>query len=370
MRRRIPWIRRQRWFIRVPLRLLQAAVVAALLYLGLANLFLSTSAFEDVVDADPGTLEVHFERGWTLWPGRLHARGLSIRGRDGNVEWWLRIDDVDFRVSLTALLRKQFFATQVRGTGVSLRLRQRIGPEELARTRVADLPPIEGLRPIPLRPFRQDSADEYSDEYWHLWTIRLSDVVADNVREVWIDHDRFEGDARVEGGFSLKPIRAVTVGPVTVEVRAGSVTRGDETWADAIAGRAVVTMATFDPRVTSGQDFLRNLSLETDLALRVPALERLPVDLPPDVQVRGAVDVPRLAVNVSFGVPQYGVAAWPRHGRRQTGVAARRRRARRRLAPRGRWHGGSCGRRERPARGRGLRVVAPVRTPRRQRQGR
>src|SRR5256885_15788673 len=105
-----------------------AGVLAAFagLYLAGANLFLSTSLFERLIDQDPLTIDVHFDRGWTILPGHLHAKNLSIRGRDSNVEWILRIDDVDFDLSLIALTKRRFYASHVRGRGGSLRLRQRI----------------------------------------------------------------------------------------------------------------------------------------------------------------------------------------------------------------------------------------------------
>src|SRR5579884_3649196 len=85
-------------------RVLSIAAVACLtvvaLYVVAANAFLWTGLFERVVDADPDTLDVHYERGWSLLPGHVHAKKLSIRGRDSNVEWMLRIDSVEFRVSL------------------------------------------------------------------------------------------------------------------------------------------------------------------------------------------------------------------------------------------------------------------------------
>jgi hypothetical protein len=173
-------------------------VIAKLCLLGVAgayvtylvgiNLFLSTALFDMAIDADPSTLDVHFERGWSLWPGRVHAKNLSIRSRDGSVEWMLRLPAVQFDVSFRALARRRFQATRVHGSGGSFRLRNRLDPWEVTPERVAGLPPIEGFPAVPVRPYSQCSLSEWSDAHYRLWTIELDDIHADAVQELWFDH--------------------------------------------------------------------------------------------------------------------------------------------------------------------------------------
>lgn len=232
-----------------------------------ANAFLSTGWFARDVNAYPETIEVHFARGWTLWPGTLHARDLSIRATDSNVEWILRIDEVTFDVSLWGLLHRRFFADHVRGTGVSLRVRQRLDAMPKTPARVANLPPIEGLPPYALRPKVNDPYPDWDDAYWNLWTIRLRDVVAEHTREVWIDDDRFVGDARVTGGFYLKPVRQAQIGPVHAEIAEGRLTRGErETVAATVGGSLDVTVDAFDPRVTFGRLILDRVAARANIS--------------------------------------------------------------------------------------------------------
>jgi hypothetical protein len=58
------------------LRVLGVAILAVeLLYLGAINVFLSTSLFEEVVDGDPTTIDIHVVRAWSLLPrGSLDPR--------------------------------------------------------------------------------------------------------------------------------------------------------------------------------------------------------------------------------------------------------------------------------------------------------
>lgn len=233
----------------------------AVVYLVGANLFLGTGWFARVVNAYPETLDVHYGKGWTLWPGRLHAKDLSIRATDSNVEWILRIDDVTFDVSLWGLLHRRFFADHVHGTGVSLRIRQRLDAMPRTQAEVADLPSVEGLPPYGLRPKVRDPFPVWDDACWDLWTIRLRDVVAEHTREVWIDSTRFSGDARVTGGFYLKPLREAQIGPAHVDVAEGRVGRGEsEMIATTVGGSLDVTVDAFDPRVTSGKAVLERVS--------------------------------------------------------------------------------------------------------------
>ena len=141
---------------------------AYLTYLVAMNVFLSTALFEMVVDGNPRTLDIHYDRGWSLWPGRVHAKGLSIRSRDGSVEWMLRVREVRFDLSFLALARQRFHASHVRGVGGSFRLRNRLDPWEVSPESVAGLPPIDGYPAVPVRPYSQCSISEWSDADYHL----------------------------------------------------------------------------------------------------------------------------------------------------------------------------------------------------------
>ena len=123
-------------------------VVAALSYLVGMNVFLRTHLFRDAVGADPEALLIDYASAYSVWPGRIHVEGLSIRGRDSNVEWILLIDRCDFRVSLADLAHTKFHAHRVRGDGLSLRIRLRT--DTATPERMAALPPVPGFPNPPL----------------------------------------------------------------------------------------------------------------------------------------------------------------------------------------------------------------------------
>ena len=180
---------------------------------------MSTALFDMVVNADPKTLDIHFDRGWSVRPGRIHATNLSIRNRDGSYEWILHIREVQFNISFLALIKQRFQVSNVHGVGGSFRMRSRLDPSQVTPERLAGIPPIDGFPAVPIRPFQQCAVNEWDDARYHLWTVQLEDVHADAVREIWFDRYRLDGETSATGRFYLKPVRAVEVGPIHSEMR-------------------------------------------------------------------------------------------------------------------------------------------------------
>jgi hypothetical protein len=272
----------------------------AVLYLVAINVFLSTALFAKVVDAHPETIDIHFARAWSILPRHIHAKRLSIRGRDSNVEWLLTLDEVEFDVSFLALLRQRFEASHVHGTGLAFRFRQRLKAAPSSPEELANLAPIAGLPAYSIRPPKTASADLWNDAAYHLWTVHLEDVRAEDVRELWIDKTRFEGSARIDGRFYLKPLRAVEIGPAHIAVAHGQVSTAKGPVAQAFEGSILdVTVARFDPRTAAGGDILHGVSLVCDAHMVLPPHGGLP--LPVGVTIHGPVEVRNAAMHVTSG---------------------------------------------------------------------
>ena len=289
------------------MRSLRAAVkglvALALFYVVGMNIFLSTSLFEKVIDGQPEVIDIHYRTGWSVVPGRIHAKDLSIRGRDSHVEWILRLDEADFDMSFVALAKRRFDVSRVHGTGISFRLRKRLDAPPTSPEQVANLPPIEGFGAYSVHPPRTPSAELWSDADYHLWTAHLENVVADDVRELWIDHVRFDGSARIDGRFYFKPIRAVDVGPAHIEIRDGRVREGESILVDGLGGsRADATLAQFDPRTAELPDLLHHVSIALDAHGVCPEIARLPLVPPAGMTLAGPIDVSRLALDVKTGI--------------------------------------------------------------------
>lgn len=284
-----------------------ALLSLALLYVVGINLFLSTPLFHAVMKGAEEDVVIRYERGWSILPGRIHAKQLSIRAEDSNVQWILRIDDADFDVSLFNLARRRFLVSRVHGKGVSFRASQKLEHPPTSPAEVAHLPPIEGFPPWALRPpDAGKSPERWSDEDYHLWTVGLENVTAEDVREIWIDRARFEGHADIQGRFYLKPLRQVNVGPAKMQIHEGSIATGGPSLVTPLDGTAEVGIANFDPRTASGADIAGGLLLRTDLHAVCGDIDELSWMLPHGLQFHGPLEVDRLALNVIDGVMRDG----------------------------------------------------------------
>ena len=295
-----PWKSRLR---RALIRCAVAFLSLYALYVAAINVFLSTSLFEKVLDQDPDTLFISYQRGWSIWPGRIQARHLTIRSSDSHVQWVLRIDRCDFDVSFFDLaVRKKFHVTRVDGTGVTFEARQRVPSPGATPEYVAALPPIPGFDRMPLTTSEPPNLlEKWDDRHYHLWSVELENVTANDVREVWVDTMRFEGTALLTGGFFLKPIREAYVSRSHVDVSRGRVTASERVLADPITGALDFRLAAFDPRTVLDDELLHRVSLGTDLRGRVPDLANVPRSLTGPLQLRGPANIHRFAVRIVDG---------------------------------------------------------------------
>ena len=156
------------------------------------------------INADEQALKIGYESAWSPWPGRIYAKNLLLRFQDANVEFELRINDLEADVALTSLLRHTFRATHVDADGVKFRFRHKLSAPAEHPAMVRALPPIEGF---PSPPLLVEAAPE---SHGKLWTIDLSGVDA-RVDELWIQQFRSPGAGHATGRFRLEPRRRLRV---------------------------------------------------------------------------------------------------------------------------------------------------------------
>jgi len=291
---------------RLVVRIAVAVLSAYVVFLVAMNVFLSTSLFGRALNADPETIFITFERGWSLWPGRVHARKLVIRSSDSNVQFILRLDRCDFSFApLDLALHKTFHVTRVTGSGITFAARQRAPSPSLTQPVVESLPAIAGFERLPLPALTPPNlVERWNDSYWHLWSVRLENVVADDVREVSIDTMRWTGEAHITGGFYLKPIRQAHVDDIRLTLRdrtPGKVTVLGEVLVEPIAGTVDLNIASFDPRTASLSDLVHLVTVRTDLHGRVPDLAHWPKDLTAPLMLGGAAELRQVAVRIVSG---------------------------------------------------------------------
>ena len=220
------------------------------------------------IDGDPQSLQVTWAEARAPSPGRVVARALEIRGSDPNVEWWFHMDTADIRFSLLELASRRFHATSVRATGLVFRIRQRLLAGERTPAAEAPLPPIPGFGRVPVKGGPPVfPPPEPPSQYW---SVRIDDLVADPTEQIWVDQFRYDGKARVTGGFVLWPQKNADVGPATVELLGGRLSLGRDVIASPFHGRLDGRIASFDPRTVRGEQVYRWMSARAQFSGEMP----------------------------------------------------------------------------------------------------
>lgn len=213
-------------------------VAMEVLYLIAANTLLRTRILRDHINHDPTRMDLEYESAWSLLPGVVHVRQLTIRGRGDGVEWWLHIDQAKFRVGLFDLCRARFHTSYTNVDGLDLHIRLRLRPEEALPDVVAALPDIEGFANPPLRdPPKAQAEPEGAD-----WTLDLEDIDLHHARDVWIHSMRYVGGVNVRGRWAMAPDKRLEVGPAHVEMSDLVASYGKVPIGTAIHGVADVTI--------------------------------------------------------------------------------------------------------------------------------
>jgi len=267
------------------------------LYVLAANSFLSMGGLT-VVFAGTDSAKVEFASAWTLVPGTIHARGLSITVQDHNVQSFIALDEVRVVLSLPELLSHVLHATEVRGEGLVFRFRHRIQPEAKDAPSVRALPPIPGFSDPPLY-HAWAPEPPIPDARYNLWSVHLEDVDI-GAKELWGQQFRYLGRARATGSFALKPARRLWVGPASLVLDGGHVVVAGKEMIKAFAGKIECTIDPFDVRVPEGFAVLREVSTRVSLRGDVVGNEFLGVFLP--VKSHTHVDLSGAHLVISAGL--------------------------------------------------------------------
>jgi len=248
-------LRRVRWRRLVKLSVLAVAILIAS-YLAVANVLLRTSLLRNAISGsslnfaisgNSTELKLDYESAYSILPGRVHLKGLTIRGRERTVEWLLTLDRADAAISLVDLLHREFHAKSLRASGLTMRARIRLDRVAATPEVTAALPPIAGFADPPLLD-EGPTPPPLTDGRYNLWMVDLEDVDVNHVREVWIHTVRSEGDTRVRGRWLFRPQRWLDVGPATVNAEGVDISYGSHPLATGVRGSLDATVHPFDLR--------------------------------------------------------------------------------------------------------------------------
>jgi hypothetical protein len=210
---------------RIALAVLIVVASFAVVYLITANVILRTRVLRDLVSEGEG-VELDYVSAYSVWPGRVHFRGLSLSVQDYRLQFSVLSDAGVVEVSLPDLLSCRFHATSASLDGLSFRFRPKVEPNEAGSPKVAAFPSIPGFEDPPVRVGPKPAP--LSDAEYDLWEVAIDEVRAE-LRELWFLEYRYLGAGHItRGGFRLLPGRSYAVYPARVELARGAVIVGDD----------------------------------------------------------------------------------------------------------------------------------------------
>lgn len=232
--RKWPWARLAKWFGGALLAGYVLYVVSVAAFLSFGGLAWATEGEEDA--------HVEVKSGYSLFPGRVHVRGLKLRVKDYNIEMDIRVDSADVSLALRKLPLKRLHVSWVAARGVEYRLVHRVVDPVASADRLAAFPEIPGFT----RPLHYD-APKPAPTPGKPWSVRF-DVIEAEVRLAWLLEYQVRGKLTARGGFFLDPSREAHVFPCRVEVAAAEVFVRDQRVASGVQGSLSAQVSPFDPR--------------------------------------------------------------------------------------------------------------------------
>lgn len=284
-------------------------------YAATTRWLLTGPKLHQIINEHPRSFTIDWDEARSPWPGRVRIRNLRLTGSDPNVEWTVRLENAELRFSVLALLRRTFLCEQLVGSGLTFALRSKLEPKEARTADLSLLPQIPGFSDPPLKSpndrFRVDT---------HPWLVNVRSVAIDRFEDIWVDALRYQGLARVEGGFLLRPMHLARIGPALVRFDGGSLRVGKASEPVTLAGTLATTTLPFDPRSNPLPEALKQFSIDLKVEIRTPHLHTLGefVRFPDGVQLEGKGPVINATATMREGIAEGRVAVAIRGGAART----------------------------------------------------
>ncbi|HEU5179438.1 MAG TPA: hypothetical protein VFW45_01495 [Candidatus Polarisedimenticolia bacterium] len=235
------------------LGILATAAILEALYLAAANFALNRSLIEDRLNRNPQRFHIAWQRGWSWWPGSVALRGVDLGGSSKRIDWYTHLDSVDATFHLLPLRHNVVDLIRVRADGVDYRQRHKTLPQVASRVPPSELPPIPGLTEEEANssPPRRGPGKR--------WTI-LSDDIACDVDQIWIDRFRLIGPMRVATGMMLVPHEAMEFPGVRLTMASGELRAGKDPIFERLGMDVQAEIHRFVPRGLKHLEFFHYLS--------------------------------------------------------------------------------------------------------------
>ncbi|RYE75023.1 MAG: hypothetical protein EOO74_10685, partial [Myxococcales bacterium] len=230
------------WPIRVIVWILVALVGWEVVYVVTANVVLATHIVDRLVNANAPDVEMHVHSGWTIWPGRVHVKDVTILVNDTDLQAMLVVEEATANVTITSLIDKKLEIHGAQATGLKFWMRHRVSEiTDDIRERVAAFAPIPGMEPPVFDPVKRAQPKPPKEK---MWRFEIHDGAATG-NEFWIQEFRYRGMLGGTGGFYFWPLAEMTLYPIQGFAAGGEVTVGDTLITKQLAVQVEATIGRF-----------------------------------------------------------------------------------------------------------------------------
>lgn len=223
------------------------------LYVGAATAFVHFGGMTALTRSEKD-VRIDVTSGYSLYPGRLHLRGLRVQFKDYNVEMDIFAEAADLSIALHRLLEKRIHVHWVRASGVEYQMLHRVKDPKKSAARLAAFPDIPAFS----RPAYYD-APRPPRSTKKPWSLRVDSIEAE-ARFAWVLEYQVRGKMRAKGAFYTDPLHEAAVLPCEVVLRDATISVGEEQIAHDVQGTLAFELAPFSVRDAPFSEVLPKIS--------------------------------------------------------------------------------------------------------------
>lgn len=248
---------------------------ANLLYVRVAGRWLRSPDLSSLLNRRPERFRISWRDASSPFPGWLVVHDLDLAGRTRRSRWSLHADEVHGALSLPSLTRRHLDFEGLVATGVAIRVARVLPPAAAPIEGQPDIVPAfpqtseefeAALKVVPKRP---------------RWTIELSAVSLEQIRELWLERWRIAGSMRAHGGLRLRLGRDAQVFATRLDLLDAGLTVVGRPAGEHLRGSVAASTTPYSPRREPGWAAVSHLTGELRLVGQLRSLKFLLGLLPP-----------------------------------------------------------------------------------------
>lgn len=154
---------KRRRLLRALLILAIAPIAVEAVYIPSANYYLRGGGrLLERINQRPDKFAIQWESAWTLWPGRVHLKNVTMRGRNKRLDWYAHLDTVAASTRLLPLFDWQVSLRSVSAAGLDYRHRRKTASGEEEEGSLPSLPAVGAFPELASRPRPDETPKESS----------------------------------------------------------------------------------------------------------------------------------------------------------------------------------------------------------------